>query len=44
MGFKISYPHGRWMDVTKDIGMPVDYFMDFAGMAHNLTRVSQMIK
>jgi hypothetical protein len=43
MGFKISYPHGRWMDVTTDIGMAIDYFMDFAGMAHTLTGVSQMI-
>jgi hypothetical protein len=24
MGFKISYPQGRWMDVTKDIGMTMD--------------------
>jgi hypothetical protein len=44
MGFKISYPQGRWMDVTKDIGMAVDYFMDFDGMTHTLTGVSQMIK
>jgi hypothetical protein len=44
MGFKISYPHVRWMDVTIDIGMAVDYFMDFDGMAHTLTGVSQMIK
>jgi hypothetical protein len=32
------------MDVTTDIGMTVDYFMDFDGMAHTLTGVSQMIK
>jgi hypothetical protein len=32
------------MDVTKDIGMSVDYFMDFDGIAHTLTGVSQMIK
>jgi hypothetical protein len=32
------------MDVTTDIGMAIDYFMDFDGMAHTLTRVSQMIK
>jgi hypothetical protein len=32
------------MDVTKYIGMAVDYFMDFDGMAHTLTWVSQMIK
>jgi hypothetical protein len=44
MSFKISYPHGRCMDVTTDIGMAVDYFMDFNGMAHTLTGVSQMIK
>jgi hypothetical protein len=44
MGFKISYPQGRCMDVTKDIGMAVDYFMDFDEMAHTLTGVSQMIK
>jgi hypothetical protein len=44
MGFKISYPQGRWMNVTTDIGMAVDYFMDFDGMAHTLTEVSQMIK
>jgi hypothetical protein len=43
-GFKISYPQGRWMDVIIDIGMAVDYFMDFDGMAHTLTGVSQMIK
>jgi hypothetical protein len=42
MGFKISYPQGRWMDVTTDIGMVVDYFMDFDGMAHALTGVSQI--
>jgi hypothetical protein len=29
MSFKILYPQGRWMDVTTDIGMEVDYFMDF---------------
>jgi hypothetical protein len=44
MCFKISYPQGRWMDVTTDIGMAVDYFMDFDGMTHTLTGVSQMIK
>jgi hypothetical protein len=44
MGFKISYPQGRLRDVTKDIGMIVDYFMDFDRMAHTLTAVSQMIK
>jgi hypothetical protein len=44
MGFKISYPQGRWMDVTKDIEMAVDYFMDFDGVAHTLTGVSQLIK
>jgi hypothetical protein len=44
MGFKISYPQGRWMDVTKDIGMAVDYFMDFDGIADALIGVSQMIK
>jgi hypothetical protein len=43
MGFKISYPQGRWMDVTTDIGLTKDYFMDFDGMAHTLTGVSQMI-
>jgi hypothetical protein len=32
------------MDVTTDIGMAVDYFMDFDGMTHNSTGVSQMIK
>jgi hypothetical protein len=32
------------MDVTTDIGMEVDYFMDFDGMAHTLTGVKQMIK
>jgi hypothetical protein len=44
MGFKISYPRGRWMDVSTDIGMAVYYFMDFDGMAHTLIGVSQMIK
>jgi hypothetical protein len=44
MGFKISYPQGRWMDVTIDIGMTLDYFMDFDGMTHTLIGVSQMIK
>jgi hypothetical protein len=44
MGFKISYPQGRLMDVTTDIGMAVDYFMDFDGMSHTLIGVSQMIK
>jgi hypothetical protein len=44
MGFKILYPQGTWMDVTTDIGMAVDYFMDFDGMTHTLTGVSQMIK
>jgi hypothetical protein len=44
MGFKISNPQGRWIDATKDIGMAVDYFMDFDGMTHTLTGVSQMIK
>jgi hypothetical protein len=44
MGFKISYPQGRWMDVTTDIGMAMDYFLDFDRMAHTLTGVSQMIK
>jgi hypothetical protein len=44
MGFKISYPQGRWMDVTTNIGMAIDYFMDFDGMTHTLTEVSQMIK
>jgi hypothetical protein len=44
MGFKISYPQGRWMDVTTDIGMAIDYFIDFDGMAHTLIGVSQMIK
>jgi hypothetical protein len=44
MGFKISYPQKRWMDVTKYKGMAVDYFMNFDGMAHTLTGVSQMIK
>jgi hypothetical protein len=28
MGFKILYPQGRWMDVTKDIKMAVDYVGD----------------
>jgi hypothetical protein len=32
------------MDVTTDIGMAIDYFVDFDGMAHTLSRVSQMIK
>jgi hypothetical protein len=32
------------MDVTINIGMSVDYFMDFDGMAHTLIGVSQMIK
>jgi hypothetical protein len=32
------------MDVSIDIGMVVDYFMDFDGMAHTLRGVSQMIK
>jgi hypothetical protein len=32
------------MDVTTDIGMPIDYFMDFDGMTHTLTGVNQMIK
>jgi hypothetical protein len=32
------------MDVTTDIGMAVDYFMDIDVMAHTLTGVSQMIK
>jgi hypothetical protein len=32
------------MDVTIDIGMAVDYFMDFDGIAHTLTGVSQMMK
>jgi hypothetical protein len=44
MGFKILYPQGRWMDVTTDIWMAIDYFMVFDGMAHTLTGVSQMIK
>jgi hypothetical protein len=44
MGFKISYPHERWMDMTTDIGMAVVYFMDFDGMAHTSKGVSQMIK
>jgi hypothetical protein len=44
MGFKTSYPQGRWMDVTTNIRMTIDYFMDFDGMAHTLTGVSQMIK
>jgi hypothetical protein len=44
MGFKISYPQGRWMHVTTNIGMAIDYFMDFDGMAHTLTGVSQMIE
>jgi hypothetical protein len=40
MGFKISYSQGRWMNVTTYIGMAIDYFMDFDGMAHNLTGIS----
>jgi hypothetical protein len=32
------------MDVTTGIGMTIDYFMDFDGMAHTLIGVSQMIK
>jgi hypothetical protein len=44
MGFKISYPQGRWMDVRTDIWMVVYYFIDFDGMAHTLTGISQMIK
>jgi hypothetical protein len=32
------------MDITTNIGMAIDYFMDFDGMAHTLTRLSQMIK
>jgi hypothetical protein len=44
MGCKISHPQERWMDVTTDIGMAIDYFMDFDGMAHTLTGVSQMVK
>jgi hypothetical protein len=32
------------MDVITNIGMVVDYFMDFDGMAHTLTGVRQMIK
>jgi uncharacterized membrane protein YtjA (UPF0391 family) len=32
------------MDVTTDIGMAVDYFMGFDGMAHTLTGVSQILK
>jgi hypothetical protein len=44
MGFKILYPQGRWMYVTIDIGMAVDYFMYFDGMAHTLTVVRKMIK
>jgi hypothetical protein len=43
MGFKISYPQGRWIDVTTDIGMAIGYFMDFDRMTHALTGVSQMI-
>jgi hypothetical protein len=31
------------MNVTTDIGMAVDYFMDSDGMTHTLTGVSQMI-
>jgi hypothetical protein len=44
MGSKILYPQGIWMDVTTDIGMAVDYFLDFDGMAHTLIGVSQLIK
>jgi hypothetical protein len=44
MGLKISYPQGRWMGVITDIGMAIDYFMDFDGMAHTLTGLNQMIK
>jgi hypothetical protein len=44
MGFTISYPQGRWTDVTTNIGMAVYYFMDFDGMTHTLTGASQMIK
>jgi hypothetical protein len=44
MGLKILYPQGRWMDVTTDIGMAIDYFVYFDGMAHTLIGVSQMIK
>jgi hypothetical protein len=43
IGFKISFPQGRWMDVTTNIGMTVDYFMDFDGMTHTLTEVRLMI-
>jgi hypothetical protein len=43
-GFKISYPQGRCMDVIKDIGMAVDYFMNFDGMRHILTGVRKMTK
>jgi hypothetical protein len=32
------------MDVTTDTGKAIDYFMDFDGMAHTITGVSQMIK
>jgi hypothetical protein len=32
------------MDVITNIGMVVDYFMDFDGMALTLTGVRQMIK
>jgi hypothetical protein len=42
MDFKIWYPQGRLMDVTTDIGMAVNYYMDFDGMAHTLAGVSQM--
>jgi hypothetical protein len=44
MGFKMSYPLGRWMDVITDIEMAIDYFMDIDGMANTLIGVSQMIK
>jgi hypothetical protein len=32
------------MVVTTNIGMVVDYFIDFDGMTHTLTWVSQTIK
>jgi hypothetical protein len=32
------------MDVTINIGMSLEFFMDFDGMAHTLIGVSQMIK
>jgi hypothetical protein len=41
MGLKISYPQGRWIDVTTDIGMAIDYFMNFNEMAHTLIGVSK---